>query len=216
MFEDLDFTQGNSLEMEQLVEEKLSGYGFDSTWRETICSMVRSVMSVQLDRINELGFYFPLKVVSSGDVKTVLANHIGVKTTVDEAEYLEKLTFSPSKGFMRGFIDMVFFCDGRYYLVDWKSNYLGPCVEDYNQKALAGAMKESFYEFQYLIYTIALSQYLKVRLSDYDYERHFGGVLYLFVRGIDSSRRENFGIYMARPSGDLIEELTEKLIGVYR
>ena len=231
VFEDLDFTQGNSLEMEQLVEEKLSGYGFDSTWRETICSMVRSVISVQLDvrrkmfslsqigrrdRINELGFYFPLKVVSSGDVKTVLANHIGVKTTVDEAEYLEKLTFSPSKGFMRGFIDMVFFCDGRYYLVDWKSNYLGPCVEDYNQKALAGAMKESFYEFQYLIYTIALSQYLKVRLSDYDYERHFGGVLYLFVRGIDSSRRENFGIYMARPSGDLIEELTEKLIGVYR
>ncbi len=227
VFEDLDFTQGNSLEMEKLVGEKLSGFGFDTTWRETICSMVQSVLTAPLDgvrknltlsqigrgdRINELEFYFPMKAVSSRDVKTVLANHAGGGTMVDEAEYMERLTFSTSRGFMRGFIDMVFFYDGRYYLVDWKSNFLGPRVEDYDQKALAGAMKESFYEFQYLIYTLALSQYLKVRLTDYDYERHFGGVFYMFVRGVDSKRREDFGIYRARPTGALIEELTEKLI----
>ncbi len=227
VFEDMDFTEGNSLKIENLVGEKLSRFDFDTKWRETICCMVRSVLTVPLeqegkkfalsqigrqDRINELEFYFPLKAVSSGDIKTVLANYAEVKTMVDKAEYLERLTFSPSKGFMRGFIDMVFFYDGRYYLVDWKSNFLGPRVEDYDQKALAGAMKKSSYEFQYLIYTLALSQYLKIRLPDYDYQRHFGGVFYIFVRGVDERIREDFGIYRARPNGAMIEELTKKWI----
>ena len=91
-------------------------------------------------------------------------------------ERIERLDFSPIKGFMKGFIDMVFQYQGRFYLVDWKSNYLGNRVEDYGQEKLKEVMENEFYVLQYHIYSLALHQYLKTRILDYDYERHFGKV----------------------------------------
>jgi exodeoxyribonuclease V beta subunit len=130
----------------------------------------------------------------------------------DFPERIEKLHFMPVRGFMRGFIDMVFHFRGRYYLVDWKSNYLGSRVEDYGQDALVTAMDEHFYSLQYCIYTVALNQYLKLRLPDYDYEKHFGGVFYIFLRGVDPDKGSQFGIYRDRPSAKLIDELCAGLI----
>ena len=71
-------------------------------------------------------------------------------------------------------------------------------------------MSAKYYQLQYLLYTVALHQYLALRLPSYDYERHFGGVLYLFIRGIDPSRPE-LGVYRDRPSQALIEQLSRAL-----
>ncbi len=124
---------------------------------------------------------------------------------------MEDLAFEPMRGFMRGFMDLVFHSRGRFYLVDWKSNYLGPAVEDYGPAALAEEMERELYPLQYHLYTVALHRYLKQRLSGYEYDRHFGGVFYVFLRGVDASG--GYGIHRARPSLAVIQELEKALIG---
>ena len=107
---------------------------------------------------------------------------------------------------------MVFQCQGRFYLVDWKSNFLGNRAEHYDQEKLARAMNNEFYILQYHIYSVALNQYLNARIRDYDYERHFGGVYYIFLRGIDPHKGPEYGIYRDKPAVELITALGENLI----
>ena len=109
-------------------------------------------------------------------------------------------------------MDMVFQFKDRYYLIDWKSNFLGDRVIDYGQEALSAVMEEAFYILQYHIYTVALNQYLQRRMKGYNYERHFGGVYYVFLRGVDPDRGVDFGIYRDRPCDGLIRELCSQLI----
>jgi exodeoxyribonuclease V beta subunit len=120
---------------------------------------------------------------------------------------------SPARGYMRGFVDMVFRHDGWYYIVDWKSNYLGPQVGDYHPDALHQVMVAERYTLQYLIYTLALDQYLAMRVPKYDYDRHFGGVFYLFVRGMDPARGGQLGVYSARPDDRAVRRLAQEIIG---
>jgi len=227
IFEHLDFTESDSGQMKKLVEDKIRTYGFDLTWRGTICNMIRRVLAVPLepdgsdftlshignrDRLNELEFYFPLKPITPKMLKDIFAGYREPVSLENFPERIGQLHFMPVRGFMRGFMDMVFHFRGRYYLIDWKSNYLGGSVGDYGQDALIAAMKEHFYNFQYYIYTVALNQYLKLRLPGYDYEKHFGGVFYIFLRGVDPDKGSQFGIYRDRPSVKLIDELCAGLI----
>ena len=113
------------------------------------------------------------------------------------------------EGLMTGKIDMVYVHDGRFHVLDYKSNRLA----DYNQSTLAEAMRESEYDLQYLIYSLALHRWLRFRMGDaYDYDSHFGGVRYLFCRGLDAhhadtSNSDAPGIYSTRPTRALIEAL---------
>jgi len=113
---------------------------------------------------------------------------------------------------LKGFIDLVFEFQGRFYLVDWKSNLLGSRIEDYSAAALAAEIRRRHYYFQYQLYTIALDRYLQLRVPGYRYEQHFGGVYYLFLRGIDPARPQ-FGIHRDRLSEPLLRALGCLLIG---
>jgi exodeoxyribonuclease V beta subunit len=107
---------------------------------------------------------------------------------------------------MRGFIDLIFCHNSKYYIIDWKTNNLGNHYDDYSYENLAKSMTESLYCLQYYIYTVALHKYLKNRISDYDYNAHFGGVFYLYIRGIHPNE-EGKGIYYDKPPFPLIEDL---------
>jgi len=113
---------------------------------------------------------------------------------------------------MKGFIDLVFECNGCFYIIDWKSNYLGARYESYDQPFLIEAMAEHFYFLQYHIYTVALDRYLKTRLPDYDYDKHFGGVFYIFLRGLNSDYDKQYGIYKSRPSIETTATLSQILV----
>ena len=107
------------------------------------------------------------------------------------------------EGLMTGLIDLTYRHAGRWYVLDYKSNRL-PAYDD---AALAQAMAHSEYDLQALIYTLALHRWLRFRLRDYDYGRDFGGIRYVFCRGLDASRNGSPGIYAQRFAPELVEAL---------
>jgi exodeoxyribonuclease V beta subunit len=108
---------------------------------------------------------------------------------------------------MKGFINLVFEWRGRYYLLDWKSNFLGPAIDDYRPEALRGPIEGSFYVLQYHLYTVAVHRYLEQRLAGYSYERNFGGVFYVFLRGVNPALGSRSGIYYDLPPAGRIMAL---------
>ncbi|MDN3221012.1 exodeoxyribonuclease V subunit beta [Pseudomonas nunensis] len=107
-------------------------------------------------------------------------------------------------GMFKGFIDLTFEHDGRYYVADYKSNWLGVDDAAYTEQAMEQSILDNRYDLQYVLYLLALHRQLKARLPDYDYDRHVGGALYLFLRG---TRAASQGVYFARPPRELIERL---------
>ncbi len=225
LFESLDFQDSPIEPRNAVVAEKLEQHGYDLLWKEEVSRMVERVLHQPLeadrndfsfsrvpneDRLNELEFYFPLKTLTPAVMEKLLG-----KGTLDPGvpERIERLDFKPLRGFMKGFMDMVFRFEDRYYLVDWKSNFLGPTVEDYGPANLRRAMDENFYTLQYHLYTMALHQYLKWRVPGYAYESHFGGVFYVFLRGVDPDKGPDFGIYKDKVPAELVDELTREVIG---
>ncbi|MGE8153062.1 exodeoxyribonuclease V subunit beta [Pseudomonas vancouverensis] len=107
-------------------------------------------------------------------------------------------------GMFKGFIDLTFEHEGRYYVADYKSNWLGADDSAYTEQAMEQSILDNRYDLQYVLYLLALHRQLKARLADYDYDRHVGGALYLFLRG---TRAASQGVYFARPPKELIERL---------
>ena len=228
LLEHTDFTESNEQVTKNLIIDKLTEYGIELTWENTIYDMLGKVISIPLDpenrsdltlscignqdRLNELQFYFPLKQISPMNLKNIFKKYSDRELSQGFPRRIERLQFSPVRGFMTGFIDMVFRFKERFYLVDWKSNFLGTCIENYGQDSLTAVMEEEYYTLQYQIYTVALNQYLLLRLPGYSYESHFGGIFYIFLRGVDPNRGYEFGIYRKRPSEELITTLSDKLI----
>ena len=102
---------------------------------------------------------------------------------------------------------------GRWYVIDYKSNWLGPSPGDYARDAVAAAMRSSAYPLQYLLYLVALHRYLGLRLPGYDYARHVGGVFYLFVRGMEPAAGMGRGVWFDRPEASLVHGLDRLLRG---
>ena len=158
-------------------------------------------------RLNELEFYYPLTRLEPEGLRRVLYKH-GDHLAGPFQEDLQGLAFAPVHGYMKGFIDLVFAAGGRFYLADYKSNWLGAGLNAYRAKPLLAVMARESYYLQYLIYTVALHRYLRLRLPDYDYDVHFGGVFYLFLRGMDPAVPGN-GIFQDRPNRALVEALDD-------
>ncbi len=107
-------------------------------------------------------------------------------------------------GMLKGFVDLVFQHQGRYYVVDYKSNWLGPGDEAYGPDRLREAVLEERYDLQYALYLLALHRLLQARLPGYDYDRHMGGAIYLFLRGLDAASQ---GVFVERPPRHTLQTL---------
>ncbi|MBL8259218.1 MAG: exodeoxyribonuclease V subunit beta [Candidatus Competibacteraceae bacterium] len=219
IFERLDFNQRDRGRLQDHVGQTLKNHGLDqAAWAAVVSDMVEKVLQTPLDagglrlaalaperRLNELEFYYPLAHLRSDELRRVLERH--GRDSGPLRETVERLEFSPLRGYMKGFIDLVFEADGRFYLADYKSNWLGPEPAAYRRARLDEAMAREAYPLQYLIYSVALHRYLRLRVPDYDYERHFGGVFYLFLRGMDPRSGPDCGVFQDRPTQALIEAL---------
>jgi exodeoxyribonuclease V beta subunit len=116
-------------------------------------------------------------------------------------EAASRLEFDSLKGYLKGFIDLTFEHNGRWYILDYKSNWLGPDASYYGGERLLQALAGEHYYLQYLIYLVALRRFLRQRLSDFSDDR-LGGAFYLFLRGMPEA-----GVYFARPADSLLDAL---------
>ena len=157
----------------------------------------------------ELGFYIPINALALPELAR-LGESAGLGSLfIPEAD----AGFSHVDGALVGFIDLIFQHAGRFFILDYKSNFLGARVLDYSVDALGEAMSAHFYHLQHLIYALALHRYLRASLPGYCYASHFGGVHYVFVRafGLASERDEYLGDYYFRAPEDLINALDRLL-----
>ena len=217
LFEDLDFTQPVD---PHWVEEQLALGGYDAHWTPVLTEWLDAILQAPLNETGvslsqlsarekqvEMEFYLPIS-------QPLMANQLDalIRQYDPLSAGCPALDFMQVRGMLKGFIDLVFRHQGRYYLLDYKSNWLGEDSSAYTQQAMASAMQAHRYDLQYQLYTLALHRYLRHRIADYDYERHFGGVIYLFLRGVDSENPQQ-GIYATRPDGELIALMDEMFAG---
>jgi len=211
LFEELDFTQPID---EPWLSEKLAAQGYESGWLPVMKTWLERVLHTPLDdsgvslnqlptgsRQVELQFYLPIQCLLRAQKLDAL-----VRRYDPLSEGCPPLNFQQVQGMLKGFIDLVFCWQGKYYLLDYKSNWLGESGADYTPVAMAQAMQSHRYDLQYQLYTLALHRYLRHRLVDYDYQQHFGGVIYLFLRGVDGTSSEN-GVFRTRPDAELMASL---------
>ncbi len=172
---------------------------------EANSTCLASLLSEQ--RLIELEFHLPLPSLGLA----ALAN-VGPKHGLAPLLNLSALEQSAQiAGMLQGFIDLVFFDQGRYYVLDYKTNALGENLADYRQEAILREMGLHHYHLQHLLYQLALHRYLSSNLPGYQFEQHFGGAIYLFVRafGRGEVRGEGLGVYEHRASAELLDELSE-------
>jgi exodeoxyribonuclease V beta subunit len=221
LLENVDFEKSDDVFIKNLVSDRLAEYGFDLQWEQTIIQLIDQVKwaclsptdpdfrlcRIQSDnQIKEMGFYFSIKDVQPNRIKSIIDTVPWVKKTKINMNPLD--TFQVN-GMMKGFIDLIFSYKNKYYILDWKSNYLGPELKDYKQSFMKHAILEHYYILQYYIYTIALHRYLGHRIAEYDYDKHFGGIYYIFLRGLDHKKGGNYGVFYDRPTIDTVTALDQ-------
>ncbi len=230
--ERLDFREGKEGALRKQAAEALAAAGFDPRWEDALLTMIRNVLNVPLSgggkersfrladisrekRLSEMGFYFPLRRLTPEKLQRLFADLArtapGCLPDSWDLE-LERLSFNPVGGWLRGYIDLVFAFDGRYYLLDWKTNDLGADPSSYTPEALQQVMNRKHYILQYHLYALALHAYLKQRLPGYRVEAHFGGVYYLFLRGMDPTRGAQTGVFFDRPDEARLTALYDALV----
>lgn len=217
LFEDLDFTQPVPADW---MAEKLQSGGFGEQWTPVLTQWLDDVLRTPLP-----GAGIALNQLSTNDKQVEMAFYLPIERPLEPLRLdalirrydplsvdCPPLDFRQVRGMLKGFIDLVFRHNGRYYLLDYKSNWLGADREAYTRQAMEQAMRAHRYDLQYQLYSLALHRYLRHRIADYDYERHFGGVIYLFLRGMDGQSGEQ-GIFTTRPVQPLIDGLDALFAG---
>ncbi len=154
------------------------------------------------DVLKEMPFYFHLREESTGRINELLGS----------SEVVQPIAERRLKGYLTGFVDLVCRHGGKYYIMDYKTNYLGDRFADYHADALVAAMRDHNYGLQYWIYTLVLHRFLANTLPAYAYEQDFGGVVYLFARGMSPGLPGN-GLFHDRPQVAVLDELHNCLGG---
>ncbi len=209
IFEKIDFP--NDALWKKEIEKNLKIYGRENS--ETIIknylNLVQNTLNTVLfpndfslakvsfdKRFNELEFYFSFENWNPYEIKKLFP-----KISISDKNI---------RGVMHGFIDLLFEHKGKFYILDWKSNHLGYSLDNYSENKLEEAMTENNYHLQYIVYTIAVKRFLENRIKDFDYNKHFGGVYYLFLRGLRDSK--NTGVYYNKPKKELIDKIENILL----
>ena len=201
----VDLAKGNDISVTR--DKACQRYGLKLEHPQILDKLLQTVVSTPLSDsdadfclmnlpesrcLKEMPFYLSIGVMDTYQLNLVL----------QDSPAFQPLTSKQMSGYLTGFIDLICEYKGLYYVMDYKTNSL----PDYKPETLAFAMREHNYGLQYWIYTVVLHRYLQIRLQDYDFATHFGGVRYLFVRGMRHELAMS-GVYQDRPDLEKVEAL---------
>jgi exodeoxyribonuclease V beta subunit len=227
LFEHLDFPSVGALP-EQRVADSLASYAMSpkpgDRWAvrdvrgmlETICTAVipgtnASLVEVPMEAtLREWRFALAVENCSVGAIADVLERS-GSEHVRGYAPRLRTLRDDAFRGYLNGVVDLAFEREGKWWIIDWKSNWLGAADSDYAPDAIAREMQEAHYILQYHIYLLALHRHLRARQPGYDASKHWGKVAYVFLRGVTG--RDDNGWYVDAPTRELLEALDQALGG---
>ncbi len=206
--ESFEFSSANSSLYASEINEILEDYSFDKKWAPVLQKMMRKVADCKIpgfdlsklsriDERREMEFNFAAGAADGG----ALLETIREGKEISQNEH--------SNRYMTGFIDLVARQNGSYMIIDYKSNYLGDTKQDYTPESLEEEILNASYDLQYHLYTVALIKYLRSKIPDFDYDKDFAGVAYLFVRGIEAGSSN--GVWFHKPDKDVILKLEHML-----
>jgi exodeoxyribonuclease V beta subunit len=223
LFEEIDFQDSPKEKLHDWLIERLTINHYEpvAAWANVLSQWISFILDHALApttypdlRLSELTpkqkkvemqFFIPMALIDADSVNQLIAHYDPLSARAGA------LQFNQVQGMLKGFIDLTFEYQGQYFVLDYKSNYLGDNLQDYSEQAMADAIVEHRYDFQYQLYTLALHRLLKSRLVDYDYHQHIGGVFYTFLRGMQGT--SNAGCYFTKPAFELIDKLDRLLSG---
>ncbi len=225
ILENADLSSSTSIETATQEAFEKSNYGFFE-YKSVVAKQIKKLAGTPLASENatfklrdvpdsmvakELEFAYRVKGDIANRIAKVFRAH-SLNGIPDS--WISKISNSSEQidsSFLRGFIDSVFEIEGRLYIFDWKSNHLGYRSGDYDQDALAHAMSEHDYYLQYCLYCVALYRQVAVNWSDRSFADLFGGVFYVFLRGIQENT--SYGIFYDNPSIAFIQDLSNAIDG---
>jgi len=212
LLEDSDFSlMEESPELQARIEKKCSRYGVVAEPSD-IAKLLHCMVTTALPGdfclgdipssscLKEMPFYFQLSPFQTRNIYTILAEDPTVLPVGERTV----------RGYLTGFVDLICLVDGKYYIMDYKTNSLGEAQASYTRENLVEAMKSHNYGLQYWIYSLVLHHHLAGLMDDYDFNHHFGGVMYLFARGMNPDIKGS-GVYSTIPDYDTLLSLSALL-----
>ncbi|MBA3603113.1 MAG: UvrD-helicase domain-containing protein [Parachlamydiaceae bacterium] len=163
-----------SIQLLAFVDKNIARTSF-KVWREVIADILYDALTA------------PLSIGAT----SFSLNDLSDDRCYREHEFLYAATqsfhseFEDRPGFLKGVIDLIFEFDGKFCILDWKSNWLGPDESHYSESSMQQAMRNHDYHLQARIYKEALERYLKL-IDGRPFEELFGGVFYVFLRGLNA------------------------------
>ncbi|WP_339389582.1 exodeoxyribonuclease V subunit beta, partial [Vibrio neptunius] len=168
LFEEVEFTESATSDSNsEIIVNLMESEQLDLAWLPILQQLVDTVLATPLDgkqlklnqkqpaqRLVEMEFLLPIEILTAPALNRVIQRHDPLSAKAGD------LGFHSTQGMLKGFIDLVFEHQGKYYVLDWKSNYLGDNVADYHGEALKAAMADHRYDLQYQIYALALHRFL--------------------------------------------------------
>jgi exodeoxyribonuclease V beta subunit len=227
ILERLDFARAGAADATELVAQQLRRHGLAAAAAhpaplspvDDVCRALQRLCAAPLPGLGfalaelpprarsvEWQFFLASASRSAGGLAAAFAD----TGDPDYAARLRQLPAAHVRGFLRGFVDLLCEHRGRYWVFDWKSNWLGPDENAYEPAKLRADLVQHDYVLQYHLYLLALHLHLRARLPGYDYERHVGGACYVYLRGVDHPQR---GVIVDRPPLARIEALVRWLGG---
>lgn len=192
----------------------LKKYQFTKKWNNILITWIHDIIHTPLNQkdiflskldktkyIKEFEFFLPIKgKLYSSQINKITQSFDSISTISPN------INFNPVTGIIKGFIDLVFFWKNKYYILEYKSNWLGKDNSFYCDKYIKKEMIKHRYDLQYQIYTIAIHTYLTNKIKKYNYKDNFGGVFYMFLRAQEKHQQNN-GIFHCIPEYSLINKL---------
>ncbi|XBC44249.1 MAG: hypothetical protein U0W94_02140 [Buchnera aphidicola (Schlechtendalia peitan)] len=196
------------------ISKQLLKNNFDLTWSTELRTWIQRILNTPLNDstlilsqlsknnyIKELEFFFPIKkqITDTQLYEVLKIYHKSLNST-------SKIHFNPIQGMFTGSIDLIFKWNHKYYLLDYKSNWLGYFNCDYAPEKIKKVIIKHHYDLQCQLYSIALHRYLQQRIKDYSFTKYFGGIYIMFVRAIDNSNL-NKGVLFTLPNLEIINNV---------
>lgn len=237
LFERLDFSAvSQPAVLDAAIDDVLTRYalpraGADAAQRAAAGEVVHRIITATLSApipgapaplesvptsqtLREWRFHLPMERISTNRLAAVFRDHGRGWIADAYAPTLDRVSHAEIDGFLTGMVDLVAQIDGRWWVVDWKSNTLGPTAASYHDDAMRHVMMHEHYVLQYHLYVVALHRFLRGRLgAGYDYDRDFAGIGYAFLRGLAMGAPAWF---TDRPSAALVTALDDCIGGYTR